>query len=435
MTKVQHRAMAALLVAALILVGLGIYIYRFIVHGGDWATFAVGGTYTSGVMSTGTITDRSGVVLAQADGSSRYYADDWSVRRACYHAVGDYAGNVGTGALRSFAAQLAGYNPITGTYASGGHEVALSLDSQLCVTAQNALNGRSGAVLVSNYKTGEILCMTSNPTTDPADSTLEIADGTYLNRCISAVYTPGSVFKLITTAAALENIPDLASRTYTCSGSIQVGGSIVTCSGTHGTQSFEDALANSCNVAFAQIALELGGDTLEKYADDLGFTSTHKLDSVTTAAGSFFKDSDGSPGLAWSGIGQAADLVCPYSMLRLVSAVATGGILQEPTLILGERNNQTNLLQSTTANRMKELMSYNVYAHYGTWNFPGLNICAKTGTAEVGDGTSHAWFTGFLDDEAHPYAFVVIVENGGGGLETAGTLANTVLQAAVARGE
>ena len=78
-------------------------------------------------------------------------------------------------------------------------------------------------------------------------------------------------------------------------------------------------------------------------------------------------------------------------------------------------------------------MSYNVQAHYGTWNFPGLNLCAKTGTAEVGDGTSHAWFTGFLLDDAHPYAFVVLVENGGSGLSVAGAVANAVLQEAVQR--
>ena len=82
-------------------------------------------------------------------------------------------------------------------------------------------------------------------------------------------------------------------------------------------------------------------------------------------------------------------------------------------------------------NKLRDMMNYNVSAHYGTNRFPGLNLCAKTGTAEVGDGTSHAWFTGFLLDDAHPYAFVVLVENAGGGLTNAGAVANTVLQAAV----
>ena len=77
------------------------------------------------------------------------------------------------------------------------------------------------------------------------------------------------------------------------------------------------------------------------------------------------------------------------------------------------------------------MMHYNVVYSYGQWNFPNLDLCAKTGTAEVGDGTSHAWFAGFLADEAHPYAFVVIVEHGGGGLGNAGPVANALLQAAV----
>ena len=163
----------------------------------------------------------------------------------------------------------------------------LSIDSRLCVVAQEALAGRKGAVLLSNYRTGEILCMTSNPTTDPADPNAEIADGTYLNRCISVSYTPGSVFKLITSAAAMENIPDLAQQTFTCWGSVDVAGVTINCTGSHGEQTVEEALANSCNVAFANITLQLGGDTLERYVYDYGFTRTHQLDTITTAGGSF----------------------------------------------------------------------------------------------------------------------------------------------------
>ena len=103
MNKVKRRAMSALLVAVLVL-------------GAEWATFAANSSvYTSGVLSTGTLTDRSGVVLATANGGSRSYAEDAAVRTACYQAVGDYTGNVGTGALKAFSKQLSGYNPITGT--------------------------------------------------------------------------------------------------------------------------------------------------------------------------------------------------------------------------------------------------------------------------------------------------------------------------------
>ena len=97
----------------------------------------------------------------------------------------------------------------------------------------------------------------------------------------------------------------------------------------------------------------------------------------------------------------------------------------------GAEAEKSQLMEADTADKLKQMMSYNVVSHYSSDRFPGLNVCAKTGTAEVGDGTSHAWFTGFLLDDAHPYAFVVLVENAGGGLTNAGAVANTVLQAAV----
>ena len=93
---------------------------------------------------------------------------------------------------------------------------------------------------------------------------------------------------------------------------------------------------------------------------------------------------------------------------------------------------RSRYLETNTAQRLQKMMNYNVVNHYeGEYRFPGLKLCAKTGTAELGDGTSHAWFTGFLLDDAHPYAFVVFVEQGGGGLTVAGSLANTVLQYAI----
>ena len=141
----------------------------------------------------------------------------------------------------------------------------------------------------------------------------------------------------------------------------------------------------------------------------------------------------GSADLAWSGIGQYTDLVCPAALLRYASAIANGGVAKGPVLLAGARAPSARLLDSDTADTLKAMMSYNVAWGYGTWNFPGLNLCAKTGTAEVGDGTSHAWFAGFLDDPDHPYAFVVVIENGGGGLRNAAPVANTVLQDAINR--
>lgn len=430
MKKVTRRAIAALVVAAFVITGVFVYCFDYVKNGAVWASYFG----VSNVTGTSTISDRNGVVLASETGGKVTYAADYTTRLACYQTVGDLSGNVGTGALTMFRSKLAGFNLVSGTTQSTGTKLSLTIDSALNATAYKALAGRSGAVLVCNYKTGEILCMVSAPSQDPSNPSSSPAEGTYLNKCISSTFTPGSVFKLVTLTAAIENVSDLDSQTFTCKGSVDVAGVTIHCTGTHGSQTVEQALANSCNCAFAKIAQEVGGATLEKYAQKLGMTEAHTLDGIRTAAGSFKKADDGSSELSWSGIGQSTDLVCPYSMLRLVSAIANGGELAEPTL-LGRAaiGGKTKLLSQATADRLKEFMSYNVQSSYGTGSFPGLKICAKSGTAEVGDGTSHAWFTGFLADDAHPYAFVVVVEHGGGGLRQAGPIANAVLQAAVAK--
>ena len=166
-----------------------------------------------------------------------------------------------------------------------------------------------------------------------------------------------------------------------------------------------------------------------------GFLDPHDLDGIPTAAGTYPLDFVGDPETGWSGIGQSTDLICPFSMLRYVAAIANDGVLVEPTMVRDdEPPRETLLVNPDTAKTMQRLMRNNVVTVYGDNRFPGLTVCGKTGTAEVGDGTSHAWFTGFLQDEEHPYAFIVFVENGGGGLSVATPIANTVLQTAVRRG-
>ena len=420
-----------MLIAFLIIAGLVLYIFRYVKNGEDWALYfdeAISG-------SVYTMTDRNGVVLARMGNGANVYAEDAERRTACYHAVGDYAGNVGTGALKSFLRELSDFSLLTGIHEKGNKDLALTIDSELNMTAYRALNGRNGAVLVCNYKTGELLCMVSASSLDPLNMPETLPDGAFINRCLSASYAPGSVFKIITLTAALENIKDIRERTFTCEGAINVMGVRVSCTGVHGTQTIEQAFANSCNCAFGKLALELGADTLEKYASALGITSAHTLDGIVTAAGNFTKDDSGSAALAWSGIGQYEDMVCPYSMLRIVSAIANGGELVEPSL-LGVSEKTEKLISQKTAQSLASMMNFNVSYHYGKDNFPGLNISAKTGTAELGNGKEpHGWFAGFISDEAHPYAFVVLVENGGTGLYSAGDVANTVLQEAVRSGD
>ena len=425
MKKVKRRAASALLIAALLVVGLAVYLVRLADDGGAWASYFNGGT------PGGTILDRNGVVLYTSDDSGFSFAEDWSTRVACYHLIGDTAGNIRTGALRQFRDKLAGYSFIEG--ATSGQTISLTVDSALNVAAYSALAGRNGAVILMDYTTSEILCMVSSPGDDPANPTSTPAEGTYLNKCLSSRFTPGSVFKLVTLAAAIDNIPDLFERSLWCEGSMIVDGAKLTCTGNHGSQTIEQALANSCNCAFGTLALELGPDIMAEYAEKLGITAPLTLDGMDVLPGSFTKGEEGSVGLAWSGVGQYEDLVCPYAMVRYVAAIANGGSVYEPTLLgRGTLDKETELLSASTAQKISEMMNYNVQNAYGSWVFPGLNVSAKTGTAEVGDGTSHAWMTGFLNDPEHPYAFVVILEHAGGGLANAGPVANAVLQAAVA---
>lgn len=427
MRKVTFRASFSILIAFAIILGLLIYVVRFVNHGEDWALYFDDSTSNC----TYTLTDRNGTALATMEHGGKYYCQDELARVACFQLVGDYAGNVGTGALQKFEKQLSGYNIITGIQEQADVNLQLTIDAELNKAAYSALNGRNGCVLISNYKTGEILCMVSAPSIDPLNPPKTLPDGVYLNRCISSTFTPGSIFKLVTLSAALENIPDIYQRSFECKGSIEVNGVTVKCTGTHGSQTIEQALANSCNCAFGELSLELGADIIEAYADKYGLTTNAKLDGITTAAGSYEKDTAGSPGLAWSGIGQFNDLVCPYGMLRLVSAVANNGTVVEPSL-LDKSDHTTKLMKPSTAEKVSSMMNYNVSYHYGVDTFPGLNISAKTGTAQVGQGKeNHAWFVGFLNDAQHPYAFVVLVENGGSGLGAAGSVANTVLQQAV----
>ena len=250
MKKVKRRAASALLIAALLVVGLAVYLVRLADDGGAWASYFNGGT------PGGTILDRNGVVLYTSDDSGFSFAEDWSTRVACYHLIGDTAGNIRTGALRQFRDKLAGYSFIEG--ATSGQTISLTVDSALNVAAYSALAGRNGAVMLMDYTTGEILCMVSSPGDDPANPTSTPAEGTYLNKCLSSSFTPGSVFKLVTLAAAIDNIPDLFERSLWCEGSMIVDGAKLTCTGNHGSQTIEQALANSCNCAFGTLALELG---------------------------------------------------------------------------------------------------------------------------------------------------------------------------------
>lgn len=453
MKKIERRTLVCLVLALCLAAGMCVFVGKYLLDGGSWASSAFNRHLynTDGQLASGTVLDRDGDVLSTVteDGKRTYY-DNVDVRKATLHAVGDLQGNIGTGALNAFADKLTGYSLLNGAFGAGaGSELYLTIDARYNYEAYQALGGHAGTVAVYNYKTGEILCMVSAPSYDPLNVPADIETndrykGAYINRFLSSTFTPGSIYKTVTLMAALEEIPDLTQRTWTCEGSVQIGEETIVCSGTHGQQNIGDAFANSCNVAFAQIAAELGADTLKQYTEQAGLTDSYSVDGLPTAAGSFQWDGVTDGQLGWAGVGQGEDQVNPCAMMVYMGAIASGGKAAEPYLIektvsalglpsLPHFTKKTGrLIAEDTAATLADMMAENVQKTYGASRFPNMDICAKSGTAEVGEGkTPHAWFTGFLRGEDTPYAFVVLVENGGGGSAVAGTVASRVLDVIV----
>jgi len=450
MKQLKVRTIFVLIFTLLLSLGTLLFCVLYAVNGRAWASSPVNQkSYSGGRLASGAILDRDGELLY--DCAAQSYADSALRRTATLHLVGDLQGNIATGARKIFAKQLVSYNPITGLN-SPGNQLYLSVDADLNETAYQALNGRAGTVAVYNYKTGEILCLVTAPSYDPVNNQQVAAvaagdsayTGAYMNRFLSSTYTPGSTFKIITAAAALEHL-DTENFTFECTGSLEIGGDKVTCPSAHGSLDFDSALAKSCNGAFATLALELGGGTLEEYAREAGLLDSVEISGYPSASGSFDAAADGTLDLGWSGVGQYHDLVCPASMLTLMGCIAGDGSAATPRL-LSKVTSQSGLpasilsrstssigWNSATCRELRRMMRNNVVQTYGQDRFGDLAVCAKSGTAEVGGGLSpHAWFAGFIDDTEHPYAFVAIVENGGGGASNAGSIIAAVLNQACA---
>lgn len=430
MKKLEGRALMCIALAAVLIIGLCVFIAKLAIHGDDWASFyANAHVYSQGRLAVGTVYDRNGNALLENDEEGPHYNEDEGIRRGTFHVVGDKNMNISTAVNYAFRSDIIGYNFITGTNGSiflDNRTLNLTIDGDVSKTAYEALNGRNGLVGVYNWRTGEIICMTSNPSLDPeADNQgVEAESGTYINKVLSSADTPGSIFKLVTTKAALENIQGIDDWSFRCTGSYTIDGEKITCSSAHGTVNIYSALSNSCNCAYASLAVELGSDIMNQTVEQLGLTSSYDINGIKSKAGSFNFDTY-DYNLGWAGVGQFEDQVNPLSMMVYMGAIAGGGTAAEPYLLEGTGSEQVELLSSDTAAQLKEMMRNNVISNYGDGNYPGLELHAKSGTAEGAKGTvPDAWFCGFSGD----YAFIVCIENGGYGSSVAGPVANKVLQ-------
>lgn len=452
MKNTTKRAYVLYAVLIAFFAGFAILLYTFIMNGSDWATNKANRhLYSEGsIASAGAVYDCNGETLAKTVDGKRRYNESSTIRKATLHTIGDLNGFIATGVQYSYRHALTGYDFVNGLSSivqyGKGNDIHLTIDAETCKTAYKALDGRKGAIGVYNYKTGEIICMVSAPTYDPKNKPSDIDsnpkyEGVYLNRVLSGLYTPGSTFKVITAACAIENIPDIYQREFKCTGKHDTGDGTVICNNTHGTVNFERALNCSCNSAFAQIAIELGEEKLTVTARELGFNIDLDVEGIASPEKSLFDVSDTAKvDLGWAGIGQYTTLANPYQMMMAMGCIANAGVAIEPFVVdyvQSPKNfkDQTPVkvseevsLQPDVANQLKALLRSNVENYYGDKKFPGLEMCGKTGTAQIDDGESHAWFVGFSQKSSTPYAIVVVIENGGSGLSAAGTVANKVMQ-------
>lgn len=449
MNRIAGRTGIVLLLVLLLSAGVLFFVFEFCSNADEWVIFPGSPhIYNGGNIGCGQVTDRDGVLLLDMR-HGRSYSENLSVRKSTVHWVGDRYGSVDAPALPSYAAEMAGFDLLTGVYSYGqeGGIAELTISSKIQAVALEAMGTYKGTLGIYNYKTGEIICAVSTPTYDP-DNIPDLAgdadgayEGMYLNRFTQSVYIPGSIFKIVTLAAALEEDPDIMNQTFVCTGTYMIGADEIVCVGAHWEQDLKLAFRNSCNCAFAQIAEKIGSETMERYVSQFLVTESVSFDGITTSSGNYDLENASAVNVAWSSIGQYTDQINPCRFMTFLGAVAGGGKGVVPHLVStitvdGVKTYSANteyenrIMSGETAQIIQQFLENNVVTKYGADNFPGLTVCAKTGTGEVGgDKKPNAMLTGFVADDEYPFAFIVAVEDGGYGSEVCIPILSKVLAA------
>ena len=450
MKRILKRSTLILVFTLLFIGGASFFCVELVFNADDWANQPYNAHISGngGLEQAGAVYDRNGTVLAKTQGTDRVYNENYSVRVGLLHTVGDNSLNISTAVQSKYRSQLTGYSLIWGLNMPQSlrtsHDITLTVDANASAATYDALSsyGKQGACVIYNYKTGEVISSVSTYSYDP-EAPPEINEdneheyeGVYLDHVLSSSYTPGSIFKLVTAAAAIENIPDLFERTWYCEGHEDIGGAEVRCvdGEAHGTLDFYGALEHSCNIVFAELAVELGPEKMTAAAEKMGINLSYEIDDVSTAKGHYDVSKATTNELAWSGVGQYNDEVNPMQMAILCGAIANGGNSVNPTYIksgtgdllkmIGLNDTKSReLLKSSTASTLSRSMP--------SYTFGSLSVRAKTGTAEVGDEKSpNAWMVGFSTDEDCPLAFACVVEDAGFGSQYARPVAETAMQSA-----
>lgn len=410
----------------------------------------------------GRILDREGNVLAETlPGGERYYPD-----ASVAHVVGYLDARFGMHGIElAFNDRLAGESS-AGSWRAAfdaeftrtsvrGLDVRLTIDPVVQAAAAQALGARKGAVVALDPRTGEVLAMVSVPTYDPGalgaagDSLNADPAAPLLNRATQGNYPPGSTFKTVTAASALEHGVITPETTVTCPGEIVIDGFPISCSNVPqgvGTYPFRDAFAYSVNAIFGQLGVDIGWVRLLDTARRFGFGAPLEF-TIETAPTQLF-----APGsqltkvlLASTAFGQGELLATPLQMAVIAATIANGGVMASPHLGLDALRDGASVsglapgssrrvLAPAVASTMRDLMVAVVEKGQANGvSIPGVKVAGKTGTAESGRGTSHAWFIAFAPADAPTIAVAVVVEDGGQGGVVASPIAGNVIRAALQR--
>ncbi len=360
---------------------------------------------------------------------------------------------------RLFVRRLA--DLFTGRDPAGG-DVVLTLDPRVQQAAMNGLQGVTGAVVALDPSTGAILGMASTPTFDPTqlsshdpdairaywDQLNQQSPDPRLNRAIGDNYPPGSLFKVIVSAAALEDgytpdtvipAPDVLTLPHTNTTLENFNGS--TCSPTE-EQPLIEALTISCNTAFAQLGIDLGEDKIRDMAERFGMDG-ESFDIPLRVEPSSIGDIESEAALGQTSIGQRDVRMTPLQAAMVAAAVANDGTLMQPYLVdqvrapdlsvLDETDPEvfSEVISSDIANQLTEMMLSVVDNGSGRRaQIPGVQVAGKTGTAQVREGVpDHNWFIGFAPADDPKIAVAVFVANGGGtGGDISAPIARDVIQ-------
>lgn len=397
----------------------------------------------------GEITDRKGTVLVNSINTDNGQIRNYKYGNVYSHIIGYSSREYGKSGIEATynkdLLDLSDSNPLgelKNILSDGqtlGNNVVLTVDHEIQNYAYKLLGNRKGSIVLMNPKTGEIYSMISSPSFNPStlkenwDEIVANENSPLLNRATMGMYTPGSIFKLITATAAIENRE--TDEDFSCEGSINIDGYVLKDYGgiAHGEVDLAEALAKSCNVAFSQIGLEVGDDKLRNTAEKYMLNNSIPFE-LRTAKSIFPEKIRSKPELGASAIGQGKILVTPLNMAMVASAIGNQGDMVKPILVreIIDYNNsvlkksKTEVLSKVTspeiAEQLKSMMVEVV--NNGTGKNARINkiqVAGKTGTAENESGKEHAWFIGFAPADDPIVAVAVIVESSGktGGTEAA----------------